>query len=409
MIIPARYLLRMVAFLGVVGFGVFVIRDQLLAAFAANRFLNGLIVAVMFIGILFCLWLVIRLWREVGWIRRYQKNRDITGTAKPRLLAPMATMIGERGNRPLRLNASTMRSILDSVGARLDEGREISRYLIGLLVFLGLLGTFWGLIETIEAVSKAIQNLSVDSGDNFKDVFEQFKKDLLNSIGGAGTAFSTSLFGLAGSLVVGFLDLQAGQAQNRFFTILEDWLSGVTRLSSLPTELEEGDLQSSEAYLQALLEHTAEIMENIQQSLKETEAERIGTNSNLAGLTSKLGTLTANLQGEQTVIKNIAESQLAMQPVLDRLANEQTFGRQEMVNSLRSEFHNLTNRLTEINLGQQSFVQQVFQDANARNQELIQELRNEFRALERTLTRISSLSGNATATQGGSGPQKTER
>jgi len=406
--IPARYLLRMVAFLGVVGFGIFVIRDQLVTAFAANPFLNGLIVAVLFIGILFCLWLVIRLWPEVGWIRRYQNNQDVS-TTTPRMLAPMATMIGERSNRPLRLTASTMRSILDSVGARLDEGREISRYLIGLLVFLGLLGTFWGLIETIESVSKAIQNLSVDSGDNFKTVFERFKKDLLNSIGGAGTAFSTSLFGLAGSLIVGFLDLQAGQAQNRFFTILEDWLSGVTRLSSLPTEFDEGDPQSSEAYLQALLEHTAEIMENIQQSLKESEAERGDTGRNLAALTSELGTLTANLRGEQTVMRNMAESQLAMKPVLDRLADEQAFGRQELVNSLKDEFRNLTNRLTEINLEQRPIMQQIVQDANAGKQELMQELRNEFRILARTLATMSSRGGGDAAAQGGPGSQKTER
>ncbi|MYK15042.1 MAG: flagellar motor protein MotA, partial [Rhodospirillaceae bacterium] len=265
MTIPARYLLRMSAFLAVVCAGLIVVGDRLVAAFAANVFLNGLIVVVLLVGIVFCVWLVARLWRDVGWIGRYQQSHDPAEAGTPRMLAPMATMIGERGNRQLRLTATTMRSILDSVGARLDEGREISRYLIALLIFLGLLGTFWGLIETIEAVSSAIQNLTVESGENFKTVFQKFKADLLTSIGGAGTAFSTSLFGLGGSLIVGFLDLQAGQAQNRIDTGLEDWLSGVTRLSSLPTEFVEDEPESAEAYLQALLEHTAEIMENIQQ------------------------------------------------------------------------------------------------------------------------------------------------
>jgi len=380
----------MAAFLAVVGFGIFVIKDQLASAFAANLFLNGLIIAVLLIGIVFCLWLVVRLWPEVGWIHRYQREEDVAAGSTPRMLAPMATMIGERGNRPLRLTASTTRSILDSIGARLDEGREISRYLIGLLVFLGLLGTFWGLIETIQAVSKAIQNLSIDGGEDFKVVFKQFKADLLSSIGGAGTAFSTSLFGLGGSLIVGFLDLQAGQAQNRFFVSLEDWLSGVTRLSSLPTEFEGEEAESSEAYLQALLEHTAQIMENIQQSLKESESERVDTSRNLAALTSELGTLTASLRGEQTVMKNLAEGQVAMRPVLDRLANEQAFGRQELVTQLKTEFRNLTNRLTEINLEQRPIMQQIVQDANAGKQELMQELRNEFRILARTLATVSS-------------------
>ena len=393
MTIPARYLLRMTAFLVVVGVGLFILRDRLLSAFAANAFLNGLILAVLLVGIVFCLWLVARLWRDVSWIRNYRQGNDAAAAGAPRMLAPMATMIGERGNRPLRLTASTMRSILDSVGARLDEGREISRYLIALLIFLGLLGTFWGLIETIEAVSGAIQNLTVESGENFKTVFQKFKEDLLTSIGGAGTAFSTSLFGLGGSLIVGFLDLQAGQAQNRFYTGLEDWLSGVTRLSSLPTEFGEDEPESAEAYLQALLEHTAEIMENIKQSLTESERERADTGRNLGALTLELAAIAENMRGEQTLLRNLAEAQVALKPVLDRLAAEQAFGRQEMVQALNAEFRNVGNRLMELNREQRQVVQQTVQESAAARQQMLQELRNEFRILARTLATVSSGGG----------------
>ncbi len=408
MTIPARYLLRMAAFLVVVGVGLFFVSDRLLSAFAANAFLNGLILTVLLIGIVFCLWLVAQLWRDVGWIRRYRRGHDVAAAGTPRMLAPMVTMIGERGNRPLRLTASTMRSILDSVGARMDEGREISRYLIALLVFLGLLGTFWGLIEAIEAVSSAIQNLNVESGENFKSVFQRFKEDLLSSIGGAGTAFSTSLFGLGGSLIVGFLDLQAGQAQNRFHTGLEDWLSGVTRLSSLPTEFGEDEPESAEAYLQALLEHTAEIMENIQQSLSESERERADTGRNLAALTQELAVIADNMSSERGLLRNLAEAQLGLKPVLDRLADEQAFGRQEMVKALSEEFRAVGNRLMEINREQRQVLQQSVQEASGGKQELIQELRNEFRILARTLAAVSNR-GSEAAVQTALELEKTER
>ncbi|MDE0254405.1 MAG: flagellar motor protein MotA [Rhodospirillaceae bacterium] len=408
MTIPARYLLRMSAFLAVVCAGLIVVGDRLVAAFAANVFLNGLIVFVLLVGIVFCVWLVARLWRDVGWIGRYQQSHDPVEAGTPHMLAPMATMIGERGNRPLRLTATTMRSILDSVGARLDEGREISRYLIALLIFLGLLGTFWGLIETIEAVSSAIQNLTVESGENFKTVFQKFKADLLTSIGGAGTAFSTSLFGLGGSLIVGFLDLQAGQAQNRFYTGLEDWLSGVTRLSSLPTEFGEDEPESAEAYLQALLEHTAEIMENIQQSLTESERDRADTGRNLGALTQELAVIADNMRGEQTLLRNLAEAQIALKPVLDRLADEQAFGRQEMVKALNAEFRAVGNRLMELNREQRQVLQQTVQESAATRQQMMQELRNEFRILARTLATVSSR-GSETAVQAALELEETER
>jgi hypothetical protein len=166
---------------------------------------------------------------EVRWMNNFRRaDPGLALPPPPRLLGPMATMLGDRKGR-MQLNALSMRSILDSLGARLDEQREISRYMIGLLIFLGLLGTFWGLLITVTSVSTIIQGLDINSSDA-ATVFANLKAGLEGPMRGMGTSFSSSLFGLAGSLVLGFLDLQAGQAQNRFYGELEDWLSTVTNL-----------------------------------------------------------------------------------------------------------------------------------------------------------------------------------
>jgi hypothetical protein len=364
-----------------------VMRDRIIAAFEANLYLNGAILAVLAFGILFCFWLALRLWPEVTWIKRYQQGRELPRRA-PRLIAPLTVMIGEKRGR-LRLNTTTMRSILDGLGTRLDENRELSRYLVGLLVFLGLLGTFWGLLETIQAVTAAINKLSVGGGEDFAKVFDRFKSDLANSLGGAGIAFSTSLFGLSGSLILGLLDLQAGQAQNRFYNDFEDWLSGMTRLSTLPTDAD-GDVSDSvPAYLQALLEHTAETMEDVHTTLARGESDRSQTNANLAALTHRLGTLTEQLKTEQELMLRLAEAQVEMKPVLTRLSDEQSFGRQEFIAQLRTEFNAMTQRLAEVQLEMRPTLHGIAEGHGAAHQELLRELRNEFRLLARTLAQVA--------------------
>lgn len=228
---PSVFLLSMVIFLIIVGFLGAVLYRQILTAFVTNPGLNGLILGVLIIGILLALIQVVRLIPEVKWVNSFrQGNVDLETSREPVLLAPMKALLGQTGQQ-MSITTNSMNSILDSIGNRLDESRDISRYLIGLLVFLGLLGTFWGLLQTIGSIGDTIQSLDPNSG-NANDVLDALKSGLKAPLDGMGTAFSSSLFGLAGSLVLGFLDLQAGRAQTRFYTELENWLSSVTDLGS---------------------------------------------------------------------------------------------------------------------------------------------------------------------------------
>ena len=228
---PSVFLFSMIIFLIIVSFLGAVLYRQILTAFVTNPGLNGLIFAVLIIGILLALVQVVRLIPEVKWVNSFrQGNADLEASRGPVLLAPMKALLGQSGHE-MSISTNSMRSILDSIGNRLDESRDISRYLIGLLVFLGLLGTFWGLLQTIGSIGETIQSLDPNSG-NANDVLDALKSGLKAPLDGMGTAFSSSLFGLAGSLVLGFLDLQAGRAQTRFYTELENWLSSVTDLTS---------------------------------------------------------------------------------------------------------------------------------------------------------------------------------
>jgi hypothetical protein len=224
---PRIFLARMAVFLILCGMLAFLLYRQIWAAFLANPGLNGLIVGVLLIGILLSFRQVLRLSPEIAWVNSFRlADPGLAVTRPPVLLAPMAALLGDRVGR-MSISQTTMRGILDSIGTRLDEAHDIARYLTGLLVFLGLLGTFWGLLETIGSIGKVIQSLEV--GRDASAIFEDLKTGLGAPLGGMGIAFSSSLFGLAGSLVLGFLDLQANQAQNRFYTDLEDWLSTTVR------------------------------------------------------------------------------------------------------------------------------------------------------------------------------------
>jgi hypothetical protein len=220
---PRIFLVRMLIFLILCGLIVVVIHQQIWTAFKANPPLNALIVAVLLIGILLSFRQVIRLFREVNWVNGFRlADPGIAVEHPPVLLAPMAAILGDRIGR-MSMSSQTMRSILDSIAIRLDEARELSRYMTGLLIFLGLLGTFWGLIETVGSVGSVINGLKV--GGDAGAVFDSLREGLAAPLSGMGISFSSSLFGLAGSLVLGFLDLQMSQAQNRFHTDLEDWLA----------------------------------------------------------------------------------------------------------------------------------------------------------------------------------------
>src|SRR5499426_2410795 len=224
---PRIFLVRMTVFLILCSLVVVVLYKQILTAFMANPGLNALIIGVMLIGIALAFRQVIRLFREVNWVNGFRlADPGLAVDRPPILLAPMAALLGDRIGR-MAISAQVMRGILDSIAARLDEARDLSRYMTGLLIFLGLLGTFWGLIDTVSSVGNVINSLK--PGGDAGAIFESLKEGLAAPLAGMGVSFSSSLFGLAGSLVLGFLDLQMSQAQNRFYTELEDWLSTTVR------------------------------------------------------------------------------------------------------------------------------------------------------------------------------------
>jgi hypothetical protein len=237
---PGAFLRGMLIFLALVGFLVAIIAKQLAEAFWQNPALNGLIIAVLLIGALRAFGQVVRLYPEIRWVNAFRiADPGLAIEHKPVLLAPMATMLRDRTGH-LLLSTTSMRSIMDSIGGRLDESRETGRYLVGLLVFLGLLGTFWGLLETIQSVGAAINTLDTRQTDSVL-VFEELKNGLAAPLRGMGTAFSASLLGLSGSLVLGFLELQASHAHNRFYNELEEWLSGITELTPAGAATGAGD------------------------------------------------------------------------------------------------------------------------------------------------------------------------
>lgn len=228
---PQVFLWRMIVFLLLTAFISAILYSQIWSAFLTNPALNGLILFVLFVGIAYAFRQVIRLYPEIRWVNSFRiADPGLAAENPPVLLAPMATMLRDRKGQ-VTLSTTSMRSILDSIGTRLDEARELSRYLVGLLIFLGLLGTFWGLLQTITSIGVTIGSLDTTAVDSIV-IFEELKAGLEAPLKGMGTAFSSSLFGLAGSLILGFLDLQAGQAQNRFYNELEDWLSSVTELQT---------------------------------------------------------------------------------------------------------------------------------------------------------------------------------
>ena len=297
-------------------------------AFHANPALNGLIVGVLVLGIAYSFRQVLTLRREVNWIVNVRTGRPgISVQAAPRLLAPLAAILGEQTRR-FRLSALALRSLLDGISARLDEQRDIARYTIGLLIFLGLLGTFWGLLQTIDSVGGVIAGLSVGGDSDLNAVFTNLKAGLQAPLAGMGTAFSSSLFGLAGSLVLGFLELQASQAQNRFFNDLEDWLAGQTRLSSGGGGGAVGmdQDQAVPAYVQALLEQTADSLESLQRTIDRGEESRISANQSMAVLAENLSALTDQMRAEQALMEQLAEGQLELRPVLAKLAETRASG-----------------------------------------------------------------------------------
>src|SRR6266404_2847691 len=305
---PRIFLVRMLVFLVLCALVMVVLYKQIAVAFFANPGLNALIGAVALIGTVLSFRQVIRLYPEVAWVNSFRiADPGLAVERHPTLLAPMAAILGGERTGRMTISQQTMRHLLDSIATRLDEARDISRYMTGLLVFLGLLGTFWGLIETVGSVGKVIEGLKV--GSDAGALFDTLKEGLAAPLGGMGISFSSSLFGLAGSLILGFLDLQSSQAQNRFYTDLEDWLASTVREYS--REGTGGELQAA--------------VERLRASLDEGGASR-GTTAAMANLAEAIQGLVAHMRAEQQMIREWADGQgeqnREIKKLLERLARQ---------------------------------------------------------------------------------------
>jgi hypothetical protein len=302
---PRIFLLRMAVFVILGGLVAFVLYKQIEVAFMANPGLNALIIGVLLIGIVLSARQVIRLYPEIAWVNGFRlADPGLAVDRAPVLLAPMAAILGSRVGR-MAMSAQLMRGILDSIATRLDEARDISRYMTGLLVFLGLLGTFWGLIETVSSVGGVIQGLK--SGGDAASMFDSLREGLAAPLGGMGISFSSSLFGLAGSLVLGFLDLQSSQAQNRFYTELEDWLSTTVY-----------DQAGEPVGAAGMATEVRSAIERLKDAVNETGGSKAATSA-MSNLAEAIQGLVHHMRTEQQMIRDWADSQAEQQREIKKL------------------------------------------------------------------------------------------
>jgi len=305
---PRVFLLRMLVFVVLCGLIAFMLQKQIQNAFLANPGLNALIIGVAVIGIILAFRQVIRLYPEISWVNNFRlADPGLTVDRPPVLLAPMAAILGARMGR-MALSAQLMRGILDSIATRLDEARDIGRYMTGLLVFLGLLGTFWGLIETVGSVGAVIQNLK--PGGDAGSMFDSLRDGLAAPLAGMGISFSSSLFGLAGSLLLGFLDLQSSQAQNRFYTELEDWLS--------TTVYDHGTDTIGAAAQIGLSGEMRGALDRLRDAMTEAGSNKAATSA-MANLAEAIQGLVHHMRSEQQMIRDWVDAQSEQHSEIRRL------------------------------------------------------------------------------------------
>lgn len=368
---PIRAITTMLLVCLLVGAGAWLIHGQIIDILRTNPLLNGLIALVFVVGVLTCFWQVWILAQSVYWIENFVRGTPGAEDAPPpRLLASLATLLRSRSAR-MAISASSSRSIQDSVVQRIDEARDITRYLINLLVFLGLLGTFWGLATTVPAVVETIRNLAPQEGESGLDVFGKLMGGLESQLGGMGTAFSSSLLGLAGSLVLGLLELFAGHGQNRFTRELEEWLSSITRLG-FAGDSDGGDTSG----MGAVIDHLAGQMEVMQRLQEQADAARAQSDVQMAALAAALTRLSAQLEAEKGQAASLgriaegqdrmiaaltsdeagggggdAESRMRLRSIdvqLLRILEEMSAGRQETLADLRADISSLTAAIRQL-------------------------------------------------------------
>jgi hypothetical protein len=375
--IPRRFIYRTALFLAFVLAVVVALHQVIWTAFQHNPWLNGVILAILLFGIFLNIRRIFRLRPEAAWIEAFRTSGPgFSLQNAPRLLAPIAAVLGERQRRSrTALSALSLRHLLDSISSRLDENRDIAGYLRNLLIFLGLLGTFWGLIQAIGSISGVISGLTIGSGD-FGAVFNEFKAGLLQPLSGMGTAFSASLFGLAGSLILGFLDLQASQAEQHFYNELEEWLSGITRLAvpdGALSELGGGGGPPLPAYLSALLQQTADNIDRLQQLVGRGEAERGAFQGGIAQLNQNLASLTDRLGRDHDLLERVVASQQAL---VQHMAQRAEAGGLDQVT--RDHIRN-----TDLQLAR------LIDEMGRGRVELSRELRNEIKLVARTIAIVA--------------------
>lgn len=364
---PTRYLIRMGLFLGGAIAVAALLTPKMMAAFLTNPYLNGLIVAVLVGGVFYTLRQVARLRLEINWIEGFRRSSETgVAVAHPPLLAPLAAMVESSGS--LNITTMTMRSLVDGVAGRLDERRDYSRYMVGLLVFLGLLGTFWGLLTTISAIGQTIGGLTVTSGD-VADMFETLKAGLDAPLSGMGTAFSSSLFGLAGSLVLGFLDLTLGQAQGRFLGEMEDWLAAHTRLVSAPSEAEERE--GGSAYSSALMTQTADAIDSLERRIAGGNRENKALTEGLTQLNQTLAQLSDELSVQRKTLSRMSEDQRLLAQAIQSMSQGASHDRDEA----------LLTHLRNMELAVKGLAQSQHDSAET----LGEELHSSFQRLGRTI------------------------
>ena len=363
---PIRQLLFMLIVLGLIGSGFYLGLEQITAIYQSNPYLNGFILGVFVLGVMSCFNQVFLLMNSVRWIERFA--RDAGGhsySTAPSLLAPLATLLRSRGART-QVSSSSGRSILDSVAQRIDEDREITRYIGNVLIFLGLLGTFYGLATTVPALVETIRSLNPGEGESGADIFGRLQSGLEAQLGGMGTAFSSSLLGLAGSLIVGLLELFAGHGQNRFYRELEEWLSTITRIGVDGEEGAGTDMGAMGAFVDQL----AEVMDTMHMMMGQNEGNRNENDQRFASLAAAMEQMAQNstANANTALLERVAEGQAALIQKLDdngmegidaesrmrlrsidvqllRILEEMSAGRQESIGDLRSDILNLTNAI----------------------------------------------------------------
>lgn len=367
---PVRQIITMVLILGLVSIGAYIAFPQVAPVFLANPYLNGFIGFVFVIGVFACFWQMIQLVSSINWIEGFAQDRPgHEMTRAPRLLAPLAALLRSRGKR-MQISAPSSRSILDSVATRIDEARDITRYITSLLIFLGLLGTFYGLATTVPAVVDTIRSLAPQENEAGIAVFERLMTGLEAQLGGMGVAFASSLLGLAGSLVVGLLELFAGHGQNRFYRELEEWLSGITRLGFAHDGEGGGDQNAA----MGVLEQFAEQMSGMRELYETGEASRSMMDDRVQRLADSVEKLAESLESDteaQAALIRIADGQTRIAELLEaqgkdsgggqagvdaesrmrlrsmdvqllRILEEMSAGRQESLADLRADLAQLT-------------------------------------------------------------------